>query len=100
MIATPKCPHGCDAPQEAGTTFKELRRIPTHTNKRGGVVLGRYDNVLMRWWTCTKCQKRYAIDEPKGVKKVVKKKTTRLKGKKRGRKPKQRKSSTVNTAGG
>ena len=94
MTGIPKCPHGCDAPQEAGTTFYEPRRIPTHRDKRGGLVLGRYANVLMRRWACTKCHKAYAVDEPK------KKLTTATKGKKRGKKPKQRKKRTANATSG
>ena len=95
MTGTPKCPHGCDAVQEAGQTFYDAgRRIPAHRDKHGGIVLGNYENVLMRWWTCSKCGKTHGADEPK--KKPINKKLVAAKGKKRGKKPKQRKRSTAN----
>ena len=98
MTEAPKCPHGCDAPQTAGVTFYEAGRwIPTHRNKRGETVLGRYENVLMRWWSCTKCGKNYPIDEPeKKAVPINKKLAAAAKGKKRGKKPKKRKSSKAN----
>ena len=98
MTEAPKCPRGCDAPQTAGVTFYDVgRRIPTHRNKRGGMTLGRYEDVLMRYWMCTKCSKNYAVDEPeKKAVPINMKLAAAAKGKKRGKKPKKRKSSKAN----